>query len=70
MLARVFIIAGITLLLIGLALFYAPGLLSWFGRLPGDIHIERGQTRVFIPITSMILVSLALTLIVNLLFRR
>ncbi len=70
MLARVFIIAGITLLLIGLALVYAPGLLSWFGRLPGDIHIERGQTRVFIPITSMIVVSLALTLIVNLLFRR
>lgn len=70
MLARIFIIAGISLLLIGLALMYAPGLLNWFGRLPGDIHIERGQTRIFIPITSMIVVSLALTLIVNLFFRR
>lgn len=70
MLARLFIIAGISLLLVGLALLYAPGLLNWFGRLPGDIHIERGQTRVFIPITSMIVVSLALTLIVNLFFRR
>ena len=70
MLARLLIIAGVSLLLIGLALVYAPGLLNWFGRLPGDIHIERGQTRIFIPITSMIVVSLALTLIVNLFFRR
>ena len=70
MLARLFIIAGLSLLLIVLALLYAPGLLNWFGRLPGDIHIERGQTRVFIPITSMIVVSLVLTLIVNLFFRR
>jgi len=70
MLAKVFIIGGIVLLLIGLALQFAPGLLSWFGRLPGDIHIERDGTRIFIPITSMILVSLLLTLVVNLLFRR
>jgi len=70
MLARIFIIAGISLLLIGLALMYAPGLLNWFGKLPGDIQIERGQTRIFIPITSMIVVSVALTLIVNLFFRR
>ncbi len=70
MLARLFIIAGISLLLIGLALMYAPGLLNWFGRLPGDIQIERGQTRIFIPITSMIIVSLALSLLVNLFFRR
>jgi len=70
MLAKLFIICGVALLAIGLALQFAPGLLSWFGRLPGDIHIERDGTRVFIPITSMIILSLALTLIVNLLFRR
>lgn len=70
MLARIFIIGGIALLLIGLALLYAPGLINWFGRLPGDIHIERGGTRIFIPVTSMIIVSLALSLIVNLFLRR
>ena len=70
MLARLFIIGGIAMLVIGLALLYAPGLLRWFGRLPGDIRIERDGTRIFIPITSMIIVSLALTLLVNLLFRR
>jgi len=70
MLAKLFIISGVALLAIGLALQFAPGLLSWFGRLPGDIHIERDGTRVFIPITSMIILSLGLTLIINLLFRR
>jgi Protein of unknown function (DUF2905) len=70
MLARLFIVCGVALLAIGLALQFAPGLVSWFGRLPGDIYIEREGTRVFIPITSMIILSLALTLLVNLLFRR
>ena len=70
MLAKLLIVLGIALALIGLALQFAPGLLSWFGRLPGDIYIERDGTRIFIPITSMIILSLVLTLIVNLLFRR
>jgi len=70
MLAKLFIISGVALLVIGLALQFVPGLLSWFGRLPGDIHIERDGTRVFIPITSMIILSLGLTLIINLLFKR
>lgn len=70
MLAKLFIVGGIALLAVGLALQYAPGLLAWFGRLPGDISIERDGVRVFIPITSMILLSLALTVIVNLFLRR
>ena len=70
MLAKLLIVFGIGLALVGLVLQFAPGLLSWFGRLPGDIYIEREGTRIFIPITSMIVLSLVLTLIVNLLFRR
>ncbi len=60
------IIAGIILIAIGLLLHYAPGALSWFGRLPGDIRIENERTRVYIPITSMILVSLVLSLLIRL----
>ena len=60
------IIAGIILIAIGLLLHYAPGALSWFGRLPGDIRIETEKTRVYIPITSMILVSLVLSLLIRL----
>jgi hypothetical protein len=55
---------------VGLALKYAPWLISWFGRLPGDITIERENTRIFFPITSMIVVSILLSVIVNLFFRR
>ncbi|MYH60936.1 MAG: DUF2905 domain-containing protein [Caldilineaceae bacterium SB0675_bin_29] len=67
--AKWFIILGALLLLIGAALQFAPWLLSWFGKLPGDIRIRTDSTSVFIPITSMILVSLVLTLLLNLLNR-
>lgn len=46
-----------------LGLLIASGALSWFGRLPGDIRYEGERTRVFIPITSMIIVSLVLSLL-------
>ncbi len=67
--SRWFIVAGIILLLIGVLLHTMPWLLNWFGRLPGDIRYESGQTRVFVPLTSMILVSLVLTVILNLFSR-
>ena len=51
------IAAGVALILVGLLV--ASGGLSWFGRLPGDIRIERPSVRVYVPITSMLLVSLA-----------
>ncbi len=60
---------GLVLLLLGLVWLYAPGLLAWFGRLPGDIRIEREGFRFYFPLTSMLLVSLALSLLFNLLWR-
>ena len=67
---KLLIIAGAVLLLAGLLLTWAPGVLGWFGRLPGDIRIERPSGSVFIPVTSSILISLVLTLLLNLFFRR
>ena len=67
--AKWFFIAGAALLVIGAALSFAPWTVNWFGRLPGDLRLGSGNTRVFIPITSMIVLSLVLTIIVNL-FRR
>ena len=67
--AKWLMVAGALLLLIGAALQFAPGLVSWFGRLPGDIRIESGNSKIFIPITSMLVLSILLTIIVNL-FRR
>jgi hypothetical protein len=63
-------IIGISLTVVGLVLTYIPGLLGWFGRLPGDIRIEDGKKFIFIPITSMIVVSFILTLLANLFFRK
>ncbi|HEX5885386.1 MAG TPA: DUF2905 domain-containing protein [Pyrinomonadaceae bacterium] len=61
------IVAGVFIIVVGL-LIYSGGL-SWFGRLPGDIRYQRGGVSVYIPIVSMLLVSLALTLIFSLLSR-
>jgi hypothetical protein len=63
--ARWFIIAGLALVALGLVLRYAPWLLNWFGRLPGDIRIETERGRVFIPVTSMIVVSIVLSLLMS-----
>ena len=61
------IVAGVLLAVVGVAVYY--GGFSWFGRLPGDIRFQGDNTRVFVPITSMILVSIVLTLLANLLRR-
>ena len=63
-------IVGIVITLIGLCMTYAPWLISWFGKLPGDIRMEGENHSIFIPITSMIIISVVLTLIINLFFRR
>ena len=59
-------IIGVLVVLVGAALQFAPWLVNWFGKLPGDLRLGSGNTRVFIPITSMILLSVVLTIIVNL----
>lgn len=68
-LADILILLGVAAILAGLAIRYAPGLFSWFGRLPGDIRIEGERSRIYIPITTMILLSLGLTVLLNLLVR-
>jgi hypothetical protein len=70
LLAKLLIGLGLIILATGLVLRYAPWALSWFGKLPGDISIERENTRIFIPITSMIIVSVVLSVLVNIFFRR
>ena len=61
------ILAGICVIIIGL-LIYSGGL-SWFGRLPGDIRYEGEHVRVYIPVVSMLILSLALSLLLYLLRR-
>ncbi len=53
------------LALAGIGLLVHAGALDWFGHLPGDIRIERGNTRVYVPITSMLIVSVVVSAIVH-----
>lgn len=66
---RFLIYAGLVLLGLGLIIVLFGSKLSWLGNLPGDIRMERGSTRVYFPIVTMIVLSIVLTIIVNL-FRR
>ena len=61
------IVGGVVVIVVGLLIY--SGALRWFGRLPGDIRYESGGVRVYIPIVSMLLISVALTLLFNLLRR-
>ena len=56
----ILIVIGVGLILVGLLIW--SGSLSWFGRLPGDIRIERETVRVYVPIVSMLVVSLVVSL--------
>lgn len=53
--------AGAALIAVGLLVW--SGALSWFGRLPGDIRIERPGVRLYVPLVSMLLASVVLSLI-------
>jgi hypothetical protein len=61
------VMAGVALVLVGLAVW--SGALGWFGRLPGDIRIERDSMRIYIPLVSMLVISVALSLLMYLLNR-
>ena len=58
---------GIGLVLVGLLV--SVGGFGWFGRLPGDIRIERDTMRVYIPFASMIVISVVLNLVFYLIRR-
>lgn len=58
---------GLGLVVIGLLVW--SGALGWFGRLPGDIRIERDSMRVYIPLVSMLVVSAALSALLYLIRR-
>ncbi|HZH31405.1 MAG TPA: DUF2905 domain-containing protein [Pyrinomonadaceae bacterium] len=61
------VLIGVAVDIIGLLIY--TGALSWFGRLPGDLNFGGERTRVFIPLTSMLIISLVLSLVMYLLRR-
>jgi hypothetical protein len=66
---RALLLAGLILAAIG-GLLLAAGRISWLGRLPGDIIIQKKNFTLYFPLATSILVSILLTLVFWLLGRR
>ena len=64
---RLLVGLGLALVVVGLLVW--SGALSWFGRLPGDVRIERDSFHIYVPLMSMLIVSVALSLLLYLLRR-
>ncbi len=67
-LARMLIIFGIILVVVGVIILLAPKI-PWLGRLPGDFTWHRGKVTVYFPLGTCILISIILTLIMYFLRR-
>ena len=63
----ILIVLGACAVVVGLLIY--SGALSWFGRLPGDIRYESDNVRVYVPIVSMLIISIVLSLLFYLLRR-
>jgi hypothetical protein len=69
---RFLLITGLVLSATGALLMLAPRFpgLDRLGQLPGDLVVERGPVTVFIPIVSSLVISVLLTIVLNLFLRR
>lgn len=70
---KALLLAGTVLALAGAWILLTgrlPSPPSWLGRLPGDLSFERRNVRVYLPLTTGLLLSVALTLLIWLLGRR
>jgi hypothetical protein len=63
---KILICIGLTIAFLGFLFTYVDINLSWFGRLPGDIRIEKQNFKFFFPITSMIIISIIINLAIYL----
>lgn len=62
--AKILMLGGGAILMVGLLLYIGGDKLRWFGNLPGDIRVERTGFSFYMPITSMLLLSAVLSLLV------
>jgi len=60
---KILIVAGIVLVIAGLIISYTGSKLGWIVHLPGDINIVKGNVRIHIPVTTMILFSFVLSIV-------
>jgi hypothetical protein len=63
------LLVGVMLVVVGIVIYFFHDKLGWVGRLPGDIRVERPGFRLYIPITTMLLASVVLSLVLWLIRR-
>ena len=63
------IFIGVAIVIIGIIIYFFSDKLQWIGRLPGDIRVEKENFRFYFPVTTMILLSILLTVILQVLRR-
>ena len=68
-LGRLLVVIGAVAILAGLLLMFAPRI-PWLGRLPGDIVVNRGPITLYFPLVTSFVISVVLTLLLNLFWRR
>ena len=66
-LGRFLVLAGLIIVMVGLLVW--SGALNWFGRLPGDVRVEKPGFRLLVPWVSLLVVSVAVNLLVFLVRR-
>jgi len=59
------IVAGVIIVVAGIIIYFFHNKLNWLGKLPGDIRVEKENFRFYFPITTMIIVSIVLTVLIN-----
>ena len=67
-LGKVLILVGFSITIIGFIVMFSNKF-SFFGNLIGDLKYQNGNMKIYIPFTSMILVSIILSFIINILYR-
>jgi hypothetical protein len=63
------ITAGVLIVLVGVLIYFFHDRLTWIGKLPGDIRIEKENFKFYFPITTMIIFSLVITIIIQVIKR-
>ena len=63
------LIAGLFIVLAGILIYFFHDYFKWIGKLPGDFRVEKENFRFYFPLTTMIIVSVVVTVLINL-FKR
>ena len=63
------LIVGIVIVITGILVYFFHDNLKWIGKLPGDIRVERQNFRFYFPLATMIVLSVLVTIIINI-FKR